>query len=262
MPVQFPCPSCGRMLSVPEERLGVTGPCPFCRALITAPTEGVGAPRRVAPTGALLSEAWALVTQNAGLVVGGFLLAFLIQMAVLMAALVFFVAFSAAGGSISDRIQEARFLLNLVSLAISPLGFGPLFILDELLTRGQSDFGALFLGFRRYFTFLGAQILLTLAVLGGSLLLLVGALFVATALSLTFAEIVDRGVGALEAVQTSWQETAGYRWRLFGNLVLFFLVGMAGILVIGVGVFLTYPVFLAGYLLLYREVRGLQGRTR
>ncbi|MBI3948740.1 MAG: hypothetical protein HY321_22715 [Armatimonadetes bacterium] len=227
---------------------------------------GAFGPSGVLDPGAILSEAWALVSQNATLVVGGFLLVGLIQMGVLLPIMAAFGGFSPPSGGSPPGTPNglspgAQGVVNLVSLALMPLTFGPLFVIDELLTRGESSFASLFLGFRRYFTILGAWLLYALATFAGLLALVVGAFFMATALSLTFGEIVDRGAGAIEALRTSWQETEGKRFMLFGNLLLLWLVGVAGVLACCVGLFITQPLMMAGYLIVYRELRGLRGIT-
>ncbi|MDH7570054.1 MAG: hypothetical protein QHJ73_10765, partial [Armatimonadota bacterium] len=132
-------------------------------------------------------------------------------------------------------------------------------IADQLLTRGRSSIGALFQGYSQFFTWVGFQILYGLAVTIGLFGFIVGGIFLGTALSLGWMEIVDRRAGAFEALAASWRATAGRRLAIFGNLLVLALILFGGFLALGVGIVLTFPVAYAGYAILYREVRGLQG---
>ena len=72
-------------------------------------------------------------------------------------------------------------------------------------------------------------------------------------------EIVDRGSGAIDAIRNSWNATDGYRLSIFANLLLLAMLQIPGALLCGVGLIVTLPILMAGYVILYREIQGLQG---
>jgi uncharacterized membrane protein len=61
-----------------------------------------------------------------------------------------------------------------------------------------------------------------------------------------------------EAMKTSADLTAGYRWPLFGLLLANLLILIAGFLACGVGIFIAEPVALTSLALAYRFLQARQ----
>ena len=229
------------------------------------PPAGYGA--RVAPsgvldTGAIFSEAWQVVTGNAGLVIGSAAMVLLARLLAALAIVPFMeptVVPSTHPLPIWNVSPIGQALDSVLALALAPLTLGPLYIIDALLTRGTADFGLIVAGYRRFWSVIGAILLVALSVFVGAFALCVGAFFAATALSLTWMEIVDRGSGAIDAIRNSWNATDGYRLSIFANLLLLAMLQIPGALLCGVGLIVTLPILMAGYVILYREIQGLQG---
>lgn len=282
MPILFTCPACGKGLSAPDSAEGTTAPCPHCHQQITAPRFEVvnepdpnpfagvpnpaptglpypPYPEEVPPSGrlepgAIVSEAVEILKQYPGPILSACLAALGINFVVALARET--LAPSGAGAGVNP---VGALLSLLLALAVLPLDLGPLYVIDQLLVSGRADLAAFFLGYRRPFTIIGALLLMGAAIAVGLLGLLVGAVIVAVALSLTQMEIVDRGAGALEALGESWRATAGHRLDLFITLVLLTLVALLGLLACGVGIVVTWPIAIIGQVLIYRELRGLKG---
>ena len=126
--------------------------------------------------------------------------------------------------------------------------------------RQQSaQFGDLFSGGSRYFSLLGATLLLSLAAFFGVLLFIVPGVILMLGLSLTAYFVVDQNMGPIQAMQASWAATTGHK----GGLFLYGLVG--GLLVIGgcvacyVGIFVALPVFTVGMATIYLRLSGQWG---
>jgi len=212
--------------------------------------------------GAVLTESWNVMKANAGLLIGSSTVTLLI-LGLVYATLFFTMAGSLVASGRWPLPTEPppgfKVAIQIANLVLLPLYWGPLYVTHELMTRGSSDLGALFRGYRHYFTFVGATLLVYLAVFVGVFVLIIGAFVAAAALSLTWMEIVDRGYGALDAVRSSWESTKGHRLMLFACLLVLALLSSLGILACGVGIVVTAPIYHIGYVILYRELRGLQG---
>ena len=71
--------------------------------------------------------------------------------------------------------------------------------------------------------------------------------------------VIDRGLGPIQALQESHRITRGYKWSLFGLSLLLFLIILAGLLALVVGVFVAAPVALLALAHAYRVLSGTAG---
>jgi hypothetical protein len=168
-----------------------------------------------------------------------------------------------------------------------------LFLLDPVLQAGYVvvclaqlkgkpwSFGDFFSGFQRYGALIG-NFFITFGIVFGFLLLNIIVLAVARAgpahgflpLAIVFMVltsfacayvllratcfnvwlIIDRGCGPFEAIQGSWTISRDHFWGLFGSLLVVWIVGGIGVLLCGIGVLFTWPLYFlaktAGYLLI------------
>ncbi len=118
-----------------------------------------------------------------------------------------------------------KYLTNSLSgLVVSIFGqyhFTELLLADRL---GQSERK------RRYGSLFGAMLLFGLAVLGGSLLLLLPGLFLAARWQIATPFIVCEGMGAVESLRASWHATAK-TWLPISGVVALLLLGLGGFFV-------------------------------
>lgn len=134
----------------------------------------------------------------------------------------------------------ASMLLAAIGMVLLLVLFAPAMSRMALAAvRGHEVRIAHIFDFRRAGTMLGAGFLTTLAVFGALLLLFVPGIIVGIALSFTSLFVVDSELGAVEAMQASWNATRGHRMHLFG---LFVLIGVANFVV---SIVLQLTVFLA-----------------
>ena len=69
--------------------------------------------------------------------------------------------------------------------------------------------------------------------------------------------IVDKGdIGPIESLKESWKMTKGYAWNLFLFLILIALLNILGVILFGVGLFVTIPISLLSYAILYRKLHA------
>jgi hypothetical protein len=71
--------------------------------------------------------------------------------------------------------------------------------------------------------------------------------------------IVDRQLSGFDAVKLSFRAAMANFWRLLGMALLSFVLGLAGVLVCYVGVFLVFPLTYGAIAIAYEKVFGLRG---
>lgn len=76
----------------------------------------------------------------------------------------------------------------------------------------------------------------------GFILLIIPGIILGLGLSQTQLLIVDRGLGAVEALQASWEIMRGYKLQLLILGLVSFLIVIAGALALGVGLLIALPV--------------------
>jgi hypothetical protein len=203
--------------------------------------------------GRTVTEAWESCTRHfpvwLGIVLVGFVLTTLSALTIVGCFVV--VPVFAWGGS--------KFLLNMVD--------------------GGPSFDDLFAGFKEYWTALGRILLLgvitmVLSVLSESLvfvgeylnsvpLVVVGyvvyfvlAFGVLIRLYFGLFLVVDRDMGAIEALGVSWRMTQGKTWKLVGLAFLSSLISAAGLFACGVGIFWSAMMAWVMYASAYRQIIG------
>jgi len=168
-----------------------------------------------------------------------------------------------AGTSGLSHGQVLRLLpLTLSNLFIGPLS-GAIFVLavfqdlaGETLQIGTAIVGA----FKRLLPLIACAFCATLAMVGGTILLIIPGLIVMTMLSVaTQACIIERR-GPIESLSRSAALTKGNRWRVFGFMLLIgLIVSSAGLLLLPLQKYLGMPGVIIAYLV--GGVASAYGRT-
>ena len=100
---------------------------------------------------------------------------------------------------------------------------------------------------RPFWKYLGASILLTLAIVIGFLLLIVpGIIFGPMFMSTTFI-VIERELGPIDAMNESHRITRGHKWQLFGFVLVLLLINVLGLLALVVGLLVSIPVSTLAY---------------
>jgi len=122
--------------------------------------------------------------------------------------------------------------------------------------RGQSaSFGELFAGGSVYLKLLGVNLLLYLAVMSGTLLLIVPGIILGLGFAMAPYYVVDAGMGPLQALGASWDAMRGNKGRLFlFGLVSFVLIMIA--MCTCVGVIVAQAVIYVGWAIIFTRVSG------
>jgi len=143
-----------------------------------------------------------------------------------------------------------------------PLNFGNAFVNLEVSRNGDPELSDLLEGFRQYVSALGSAILVGIAIFAGLLLLIVPGIWAALRLSFTPFMVVDRKLGAIDAVKASWNATSGHALQILGFAILAFFVLVAGLLLLIVGVIPAGMWVGVSFADLYDDVAGPPPSTR
>ncbi len=126
------------------------------------------------------------------------------------------------------------------------------------LVRGDANvsFRDLFAGFSKFRKLFLTFLLYSLAVVGGILLLIVPGIILLIALWPAFLLVMEDNLGPVAAIKSAWALTRGYKMKLFVLGLVGFVVMIAGLLALGVGLFVAGPVVELVRIGAYREMRG------
>jgi uncharacterized membrane protein len=153
-----------------------------------------------------------------------------------------------------------QLLMGLLSLVLQAvLSLGVTYIALRLVSGQSAEFGDLFARVSLVLNYLIASFLFGIVVAVGLILLIVPGIFFAAKLSFFPYFVVDDGAGPIDALQRSWALTNGVTLKviLFGIVLL--LINFVGLLALGIGVLVTYPVSYLAHAYVYRHVREQAG---
>jgi uncharacterized membrane protein len=103
-----------------------------------------------------------------------------------------------------------------------------------------------------FWKFLGASILMYLAIIIGLALLIVPGLIAIVLFMFTTFIVIDRGLGPIEAMKESMRIGRSDRWTLLGLFALMMLIFVAGIMAAFVGLLVAMPVATLTFVHAYR----------
>ncbi len=124
-------------------------------------------------------------------------------------------------------------------LVEGPIGFGVSFAYLKAARGDKLVITDMFEAFRNYLNAVLASLLVGIIIGVGLVLLIVPGIIFACKLAFTPYLVVDRKMEVVEAVKTSWRMTNGHAWKVFGIGLMAIPIGIAGLLLFGVGIILS-----------------------
>jgi uncharacterized membrane protein len=112
---------------------------------------------------------------------------------------------------------------------------------------------------RPFWKYLGASILLALAVAIGFVLLIVPGIILGLMFMFTTFVVIERELGPIDAMSESHRLTRGHKSRLFGFVLLLLLINVLGVLALVVGLLVSIPVSTLAFVHAYRVLGGKPG---
>jgi uncharacterized membrane protein len=93
-----------------------------------------------------------------------------------------------------------------------------------------------------FWRFVGAEILHTIIVAIGLILLVIPGIIASVGLAFVPFAVVDRGAGPIAALKESWRITNGHKWNLFLLSLALLGINILGMLALVVGLLVTIPI--------------------
>ena len=121
---------------------------------------------------------------------------------------------------------------------------------------GTASFGDFFSGASRFLPFVGMSLLRAIAVVGGTLLLVVPGVILALGFSNAPFYCVDQQLGPVASLKTSWESTDGHKSNLFVYTLAEVGLLLGGLLACCLGVLVVVPVTMVGRALIYTLMSG------
>lgn len=95
---------------------------------------------------------------------------------------------------------------------------------------------------RLYMKFLLLSIVVTLAIIAGTILLIIPGIMLALGLQFAGYYMADNhDVSVKDALKRSWQGTKGLKWKLLWFVIVLGLINILGMMVLGIGLLVTVP---------------------
>jgi uncharacterized membrane protein len=109
---------------------------------------------------------------------------------------------------------------------------------------------------RPFWKFVGASILLSLAIAIGFVLLIVPGIIFGLMFMFATLIVIEREAGPIDALNASNQLTRGHKWPLLGFVLLLVLINLLGVLALVVGLLVSIPVTTLAFVHAYRVLGG------
>jgi uncharacterized membrane protein len=126
--------------------------------------------------------------------------------------------------------------------------------LFQALDGEEPQFSAYGQQARKIGTYFVAYLICCILALIGSLLLIIPGIYIALRLQFFMALIVEEDAGIIESLQKSWDMTKGQVWPLLLLFLVMLGIGIVGFILLGVGIFVAYPLILLMYCSVYRKL--------
>lgn len=114
---------------------------------------------------------------------------------------------------------------------------------------------------KQYWYFISTGLLTGLIFLGGLILLIVPGFYFMGRLMFGCYIAVDKNKNAIDSIKESWSMTKDYGWKIFWKTFVIGLFILVGFVVLFFGSFITYPIGMIVFVMLYREFQSFKNGT-
>jgi uncharacterized membrane protein len=206
----------------------------------------------------VIGEAWKMFQANSG----AWVAAMVVYFVIIIAVSAFFGV--VMGGSASPMPGRApseampnipmMIISQILQTALFTLLMGGMFRMAIKQVRGETpSVGDLFGVGDVLLNLIVASLLTTLAYFLGILLCVIPGLLAIGGLMFTFPLVVDKRLGAIEAMTQSWAALKGQYFMAFLFMFVLGIVASVGALLCGIGIVITYPLYPLAIAILYRD---------
>lgn len=200
----------------------------------------------------VFSIAFAAFKRHAAVVIGTLLVGYVFSF---VAGLVLGALAGAVFGDVLGQV-----VAQLVSMVLSSfLGIGWIRIWLAAARGGEPTFEMLLSGSDRLLPMLGVTFLYYLAVLGGTLALVVPGIILGVGLYFSLFFIADTNMGVMEALKASWEASSGQRGKMLLAALASLGLVLLGTLACLVGLLVAVPVSFIAAAVVYTRISGRTG---
>lgn len=154
--------------------------------------------------------------------------------------------------NLSEDAIFPRILIGLIHFVLTTLAHMGIFTVALKAARQESFvFSDFFSPFHLFPSYLLGKVLYLLGMFIGLLLLIVPGIIFALKFNLWPFYVLDRSKGGVEALKSSSLATEGAKWDLFLFWVLAILINALGVLLLGIGILVTWPLTLIAWAKIY-----------
>jgi len=140
-----------------------------------------------------------------------------------------------------------------------PVEYGLSFAYLKAARNENLDIADMFAAFKNYWQAVLASLLVGLIVSAGIMLLVVPGIYLACKLAFTPYLVIDRKMGATDAMGESWRMTKGHGWTVFLIGLLGIPIYLLGLACLFVGVVISIMWITLAYASLYHAVESAEG---
>lgn len=133
--------------------------------------------------------------------------------------------------------------------------YGKDFLFLKAMRDEEADLKILFDGFRdKYLNIVLANLIVTALVILGFILLIIPGIIIAVRLTFVSYLVMDKDMEPMRAVEKSWELTRGHGWSIFAMAILSFFIFIAGLMVCGVGIVISFLWVHSAFATMYQAV--------
>lgn len=207
--------------------------------------------------GELLSEAWQRVKGTKGIIIGGFLVFYVVLL------VVSFVLGGILGvfGALSDSPAAVIVGELVIGVLASALAYPFMAGINMVGIRRAADqpisFNEIFSHFGRTLPLVITAVVMMLLVYLGMFLLIIPGLYLAVAYLLAIPLVVERGLAPWQALEASRKAITQHWFKVFGLFLLLGLITLVSAIPLGIGLVWSIPLFVIAMGVLYRTIFGV-----
>jgi uncharacterized membrane protein len=146
-------------------------------------------------------------------------------------------------------------------LIMGPVSYGFSYTYLKAGRGDKLEIKDMFAAFKNYWNAVLANLLVSVIVVIGFILIIVPGIYFACKLAFTPYLVVDRKMEVIEAVKTSWRMTSGHGWKVFLIGLLGIPIAIAGLICLGVGVIIAGMWITMALASLYHSVSTSEGKA-
>ncbi len=212
--------------------------------------------------GDLISESWSKVKGTKGIIVGGFLVFYV----VLLAATFILGGIVGIFSALSDNLFMMFIGEILISLLASALAYPFMAGINMVGIRRAADqpisFNEIFSHFGRTLPLVITAVVMMLLIYLGMLLLLIPGIYLAVAYLLAIPLVVERGLSPWQALEASRRAITQHWFKVFGLFLLLGLIVIVSAIPLGIGLVWSIPLMVIAMGVLYRTIFGVLPAAR